>query len=269
MDDARQGGIAPSLVDLQVNVTIRPLLAAECVRTLIARDPEVRARQVVQRLTADFVGADGQGYAIAEFPGVSDLVDAVGAGVAVVLLLGEVPAVSDTPGVLERLRTAERKARPLDERTRNVFGLPAVLVLEVQARERPQRAVLGLRAGIDLHVGAMPGGVLRDRTILQTLRAVIGRRTSASHVPTIVRPDIAAELDAGIAARDVIVTLTIKRADLHVFDRLGLNGKIGCLCSRYRNQTRCGTKEKTFHHLHLNLQVVSHWEGSGSAVHFA
>src|SRR3954452_15053026 len=77
MDDARQSGIAPSLVDLQVNVTIRPLLAAERVRASIARDPERRARQVGEPLAADFVGADSQGYAIAEFPGVSDLIDAV------------------------------------------------------------------------------------------------------------------------------------------------------------------------------------------------
>src|SRR4051812_40833026 len=193
MDDARQGGIAPSLVDLQVNVTIRPLLAAECVRTLIARDPEVRARQVVQRLAADFVGADGQGYAVAEFPGVSDLIDAVGAGVAVVLLLGEVPAVSDTPGVLERLGTAEREARPLDERTRNVCAVRAVLVLQVDARERAQRDVRGLRAGVHLDVGAMRGGVLRDGAILRPLRAVKGRRTRTGDVPAVVGPDITAE----------------------------------------------------------------------------
>src|SRR6185369_5986644 len=40
-----------------------------------------------------------------------------------------------------------------------------------------------------------------------------------------------------------------------VFDRFGLNGKIGSLCPRYRNETRRGTEEKAFHHLHRDLQV--------------
>ena len=43
--------------------------------------------RLVERLAADFVGADRQRHAVAQFPGVGDLVDAVGAGVAVVLLL--------------------------------------------------------------------------------------------------------------------------------------------------------------------------------------
>ena len=90
----------------------------------------------------------------------------------------------------------------------------------------------GLRAGVDLQVGAMPGRVLRDRAILRTLRAGIGRRAGARDVPAVVGADIAAELDAGVAARDVVETFTIERADLHVLDRLGLDGKIGCLCSR-------------------------------------
>ena len=41
----------------------------------------------------------------------------------------------------------------------------------------------------------------------------------------------------------------------HVFDRFGLNGKIGSLCPCDRNETRRGTEEKAFHHLHRDLQV--------------
>src|SRR6185436_4055854 len=40
-------------------------------------------------------------------------------------------------------------------------------------------------------------------------------------------------------------------AHLHVFDRLGLYGKIGSLCSWNRNDSRRGNEEKTFHHLHF------------------
>src|ERR1051325_4061536 len=113
------------------------------------------------------------------------------------------PAVGDAPGVLERLRVAEREARPLDEGAGDVLRERAVFVLEVQARERAQRAVLGLRPGIDLHVGAVPGRVLADRAVLQALRAGVGRRTATRDVPAVVGADIAAELDAGVAARDV------------------------------------------------------------------
>src|SRR4029077_17505595 len=44
-----------------------------------------------------------------------------------------------------------------------------------------------------------------------------------------------------------------------------LDGKIGGLRPRHRNDTRCGAEEKTFHHLHLNLQVPFCREGSVSA----
>src|SRR5205814_9052838 len=83
----------------------------------------------------------------------------------------------------------------------------------------------------------------------------IGGGARARHVPPVIGPDIAAELDTGVAARDVVEPLAIECADLHVFDRLGLDGKIGSLCPSHRNETGCGAEEKTFRHLHLNLQV--------------
>jgi hypothetical protein len=61
----------------------------------------------------------------------------------------------------------------------------------------------------------------------------------------------AADLQARVGARDVIETRAVERANLHVLDRFGLNGKIGCLRPCHRNETRCGAKEKAFHHLHL------------------
>src|ERR1044071_9731275 len=106
------------------------------------------------------------------------------------------PAVGDAPGILERLRVAEREARPLDEGAGDVLREHDVFVLEVQARERTQRAVLGLRAGVDLHVRAVPGRVLADRAVLSALRAGISRRAGARDVPAVVGADIATKLDA-------------------------------------------------------------------------
>src|SRR5262249_37333964 len=63
--------------------------------------------------------------------------------------------------------------------------------------------------------------------------------------------DPAADLDAHVCAWDVIETHPVQAANLHVLDRLGLYGKIGCLRPSYRNEPRCRAKEKTFHHLHL------------------
>ena len=67
--------------------------------------------------------------------------------------------------------------------------------------------------------------------------------------------DPAADLDAGIGSGNVEEPGAVDAANLHVFDRFGLNGKIGSLCSRNRNETRRGTEEKAFHHLHRDLQV--------------
>src|SRR5262249_30277523 len=52
--------------------------------------------------------------------------------------------------------------------------------------------------------------------------------------------------------------LAVQRADLHVFDRLGLHGKIGSVRSRNRDKSCRGAEEKTLHHLHSNLQIGCH-----------
>src|SRR6266576_400263 len=111
----------------------------------------------------------------------------------------------------------------------------------------------------------MPRRILRHRAVLRALRARIGRRAAARNVPPVVGAHVAAELDAGVAARDVVEAFTIKRADLHVLDRLGLDGKIGSLCPSDRNQTGCGPEEKTFRHLHYEPPSSLSWEGSVSA----
>ena len=74
---------------------------------------------------------------------------------------------------------------------------------------------------------------------------------------------IPAELQAGVGAGDVIEAVTVERADLHVLYRLCLHRHVGGLRPSDRDEPRGGTEEKTFHHLHLNLHVLS-WEGSVS-----
>jgi hypothetical protein len=49
---------------------------------------------------------------------------------------------------------------------------------------------------------------------------------------------VTTQLDAGVGARDVVETRTIQGADLHVFDRFGLHGEIGCLRSAHGDKTR-------------------------------
>src|SRR5207244_12544371 len=86
----------------------------------------------------------------------------------------------------------------------------------------------------------------------------IGWLPAASDFPAIVGSDIAADLETDVSARNVVETLAVQRADLHVLDRLGLDGKIGSLRPRNRDKSRRGAEEKTFHHLHSNLQVALH-----------
>src|SRR5262249_57239012 len=70
--------------------------------------------------------------------------------------------------------------------------------------------------------------------------------------------DIATDLKADVSTRNVVETLTVQGADLHVLDRLGLDGKIGSLRPRNCDKSCRRTEEKTFHHLHSNLQIALH-----------
>src|SRR5262249_23801445 len=131
-----------------------------------------------------------------------------------------------------------------------------VLVVDMDRRVGAQRSVRGLRAAVEVDVRTLPRRVRADAAVLRTGSARVLRRAGARHVPPVVGADIAADLQADVGAGDVVEPLTVECADLHVLDRPGLDGKIGSLRPRNRNQTCCGSKEKTFHHLHLNLQVA-------------
>src|SRR5206468_12205436 len=82
------------------------------------------------------------------------------------------------------------------------------------------------------------------------------RLPAAGDVPAVVGLDIAADLQTDVSTRNVVETLAVKRADLHVLDRLGLDGKIGSLRPRNCDKSSRGAEEKTFHYLHSNLQVA-------------
>src|SRR5204863_722857 len=74
---------------------------------------------------------------------------------------------------------------------------------------------------------------------------------------------IPAELQAGVGARNVVEAVAIQAADLYELHRLCLYRHIRSLRPSHRNEPRGGTEEKTFHHLHLNLHLLT-WEGSVS-----
>src|SRR5712671_5969217 len=84
------------------------------------------------------------------------------------------------------------------------------------------------------------------------------RLPAARGVPAVVGPHVAADLETDVGARNVVEALAVEGADLHVFDRFGLDGKIGSLRPRHCDKSCRGAEEKTFHHLHSNLQVALH-----------
>src|SRR6185312_8208782 len=160
----------------------------------------------------------------------------------------------------ERLRTAERETRPLNEgavrtevvRRRNVA---AVLVLAETDRDvTAHRTVFGLVAGIsrDVTAGAEVAVVCRP-VVDVAVRPTPGE--VAVVAPAIFGTDPAANLDAHVGARDVIEPDAVQAADFDVLDRLGLHRQIGCLSAGDRYKTRRGSKQQALPHLHfLTLQ---------------
>ena len=123
------------------------------------------------------------------------------------------------------------------------------LVLRPSAMIAANRTVFGLVAGIGRDVAADTPPIVVGRVVVHEAILDVGRRA----VHAVGRFDAypTANLDAHIGAGNVIEPHTVQAAYLHVLDRLGLDGKIGCLRPSYRNESRCRAEEKTFHHLHL------------------
>src|SRR4051794_22578872 len=87
MCDERRRPIAPSLIDLEVDVSVRPALPRVGVERFAANADRGSVRQIDDGFATDFVGTDRQVRAIAQLPGIGNLIDAVCSCVAVVLLL--------------------------------------------------------------------------------------------------------------------------------------------------------------------------------------
>ena len=131
--------------------------------------------------------------------------------------------------------------------------------LEIGLAESADHAVLGRGTCIDRERQTRTGGQDVVITVALTGIAVPGRLVlHASAVERGIDAQIAAELDAGVGARDVEESRTVQRADPHVFDRFGLHGKISRLCPSHGDETRRRAEDKALNHLHcLNLQVAS------------
>src|SRR5262249_16132315 len=80
----------------------------------------------------------------------------------------------------------------------------------------------------------------------------------------ILTSNVSADLEADIGARDVVEAVAVKVADLHVLHRRCLDWHVGGLRPSDRNESRGRPDDKTFHHLHLNLHMLS-WEGLNSS----
>src|SRR5262249_33483317 len=84
VEDRRDPEPSPRLVDREVHPRIGVLLASDGAGVVGTDRPDV-VRQIADRLHAALVGTHVERHAVAQFPGVGDLVGAVGAGVALVL----------------------------------------------------------------------------------------------------------------------------------------------------------------------------------------
>src|SRR5262249_37427322 len=93
-------------------------------------------------------------------------------------------------------------------------------------------------------------------------------RGAGAVIIEIFTANISADLEADIGARDVVEAVPVEGADLYVLHRRCLDRHVGGLRPSDRNKSRGRPEEKTFHHLHLTLHVLS-WEGliSSGAAH--
>ncbi len=274
----------PSLVDAEVADDIRNMVASRGVAQEAVRGGAVEA---VLQAGCGNVGAErtekaGRGvdntrgavglsvfdrnrrrHAVAERSGISQLVDT-----GRVVRTGE-EARGDV-GLRERplrveLRNGLTEGEPseLDERevdfseaARDVFA--ASRPVELQVGVGADNAVFGggarineqvqTRTSVDVVLVVGAGAVRATLPIGRVVNGAVERRIDTQRTT---------DANAGISAGDVIETRAVEGADLHVLDRFGLDGKIGCLCAGQRDETRRGAEHKALNHLHVNLQVCS------------
>ena len=99
-------------------------------------------------------------------------------------------------------------------------------------------AVFGRGARIDVEIFTGTSGVVVGIAVAGASDAADLTVVHAVGVQRGFNAQITTQLDAGVGAGDVVETRTIKRADPHVLDRFGLDGKISCLSPTHGEQTR-------------------------------
>jgi hypothetical protein len=291
MQSDAHAGEAPGLIDAEVGDDVRNPEAEDrrrvraqlVVEPVVGGDPtlgEEVGRGHVERAELASGGIfhrQRAGEAVAELGGIGPEVLARRTGVTrdAHVVVAVRAAVGDE--VEERLRPAHREAGELDERAvpervegRAAAGVCRRGVLRTEADVGPQRAVLGLLADVprDRTADAVVDvvGVVAGEPARRGLAAgaVADRHAAAAAVVLGLDAQIAAHLDAGVGVGNVEEAVTVQAADLHVLNRRSLHRHIRRLRPGNRHQTRCGPEEKAFHHLHLNLHMLS-WEGSISS----
>jgi hypothetical protein len=144
--------------------------------------------------------------------------------------------------VEERLRPAHREARELDERAvpeRVEGGATAGGrrrgVLRTEADVGAQRAVFGLLAHVpgdraaDAVVDVVGVDAVEAGDAKHAAGVVAGHDAAAARVVLGLDSQIAAHLQAGIGARDVVEAVPVKGADLHILHRRCLHRHVGGL----------------------------------------
>src|SRR5205085_2751640 len=154
----------------------------------------------------------------------------------------------------ERACSVESSSRAgVDGRARGVAGAdvttrgPREGRIEVGA----DHAVLGRGARIDVEVFTGTSGVVVAQLVVTASRGASGRVVHAVGAERGFNAQVAAQLDTGVSARDVVEPGAVQGADLHVFDRFGLDGKVGSLCSAHCDETSRGAEDKALNHLHV------------------
>ena len=273
---------APSLIEPQVGDDVRHPEAEVSVidrQAVVVDDRAVRTEERrgghVDRAAAlagcGVFQRERAGEAVAELGGIGPEVLAGRAGVTrdphVVVAVGA--AVGEE--VEERLRPAHREARKLDERAipERVEGRAAAGgrrrgVLRAEADVGAQRAVFGLLAHVPRDRSAdavvdVVGQVAGEPALWRHLRSVAGQDAACAGIVFGLDAQIPAHLQAGVGAGNVVEPIPVQAADFHVLNRRCLYRHVGCLRPSDRDETRGGTEQKTFHHLHLNLHLLS-WE---------
>src|SRR5262249_28118987 len=80
--------------------------------------------------------------------------------------------------------------------------------------------------------------------------AVPGRLAVRAAVEGDVGAQIAADLDAGIGARNVEKARPVERANAHILDRLSIDRQVGCRGCAYGEKARRRTEDKVSYRCH-------------------